>query len=86
MFAARNQRFHAVMAQAACGVVSDVFVGSLEAPADGVRVGVTYSARKQAAVATAHEAIVAALRSGDPDAEAAMRERPERYRRRRTRI
>ncbi|MGW1991949.1 FadR/GntR family transcriptional regulator [Embleya sp. NPDC001921] len=87
VFAAQNQRFHAVVAEAARSVVLDVFASSLKALADGVRVGVTYSARKQAAVAAAHEVIVAALRTGDPDAaEAAMREHleeAERYWRRR---
>ena len=86
-FAEQNRRFHAVVAEAARSVVLDVFVSSLKALADGVRVGVSYSARKQAAVATAHEAIVTALRAGDPDAaETAMRdhlEEAERYWRRR---
>ncbi|NUP30721.1 MAG: FadR family transcriptional regulator [Streptomycetaceae bacterium] len=75
VFVAENQRFHTVIAEAAQSVVLDVFVNTLHAIADGVRVGVRYSARKQAAIADAHEAVVDALRARDPDrAEAAMRE------------
>ncbi|MCF2533648.1 FadR/GntR family transcriptional regulator [Yinghuangia soli] len=75
VFVAQNQRFHSLVAEAAQSVVLDVFVSTLKAIADGVRVGVQYSARKQAAIADAHQAIVDACKARDPDrAEAAMRE------------
>ncbi|MGW0662924.1 FadR/GntR family transcriptional regulator [Streptodolium elevatio] len=75
VFATENQRFHTLIAEAAQSVVLDVFVSTLKTIADGVRVGVEYSARKQAAVADAHEAIVDAVRARDPErAEAAMRD------------
>ncbi|MDI2129385.1 FadR/GntR family transcriptional regulator [Yinghuangia seranimata] len=75
VFVAENQRFHTLIAEAAQSVVLDVFVRTLQTIADGVRVGVQYSARKQAAIATAHAAIVDALRDRDPErAERAMRD------------
>lgn len=87
VFAAQNQRFHLLVAEAAQSVVLDVFVSTLKTIADGVRVGVQYSPRKQAAIADAHEAITDALRARDPDrAEQAMRDHlaeAERYWRRR---
>lgn len=75
VFVAENQRFHTLIAEAAQSVVLDVFVSTLQTIADGVRVGVQYSARKQAAIATAHATIVEALRNRDPEgAERAMRD------------
>ncbi|WP_436777425.1 FadR/GntR family transcriptional regulator [Yinghuangia sp. YIM S09857] len=75
VFVTQNQRFHGLVAEAAHSVVLDVFVSTLKAIADGVRVGVQYSARKQSAVADAHQAVIDAFKARDPDrAEAAMRE------------
>ncbi|MCF2532443.1 FadR/GntR family transcriptional regulator [Yinghuangia soli] len=75
VFVAENQRFHTLIAEAAQSVVLDVFVSTLQTIADGVRVGVEYSARKQSAIAAAHASIVEALRAGDPErAEQAMRD------------
>lgn len=74
VFVAENERFHTLIAEAAQSVVLDVFVSTLQTIADGVRVGIQYSARKQAAIATAHTSIVEALRARDPErAELAMR-------------
>jgi DNA-binding FadR family transcriptional regulator len=74
-FITQNQRFHTLVAEAANSVVLDVFVSTLKTIADGVRVGIHYSPRKQAAIADAHEAVIEALRARDPEAaERAMRE------------
>jgi GntR family transcriptional regulator, transcriptional repressor for pyruvate dehydrogenase complex len=73
-FVEENQRFHGIVAEATGSAILRVFNETLKSSADGVVVGVKYTARRRAAVAQAHERVVEALRSRDADAaEEAMR-------------
>lgn len=65
LFLRENQRFHGIIAEATGSVVLLTFNDSLKSIADGASVGVHYTARRHSAVATAHQAIVDALRKGD---------------------
>ncbi|HEX6754893.1 MAG TPA: FCD domain-containing protein [Mycobacteriales bacterium] len=74
LFLAENQRFHGIVADATGSAILRVFNETLKSIADGAVVGVTYTARRRAAVARAHERVVEALRRRDPEAaEEAMR-------------
>jgi DNA-binding FadR family transcriptional regulator len=73
-FLEENQSFHGIVAEATGSTILRVFNETLKSIADGAVVGVTYTARRRAAVAQAHERVVEALRSRDADAaEEAMR-------------
>lgn len=75
IFLMENQRFHGTVADATGSVVLRIFNETLKAIADGAVVGVKYSTRRRQAVASAHERVLEALRSGDGvAAEDAMRE------------
>lgn len=72
-FLRENQEFHSRIASAA-GTVLHTFHESLKFIADGAFVGVRYTARRRLAVAEAHQQVLDALRTRDPDlAEEAMR-------------
>ena len=74
LFLEENQRFHRIVAEAIGSAILRVFNETLKSVADGAAVGVTYAARRRAAVARAHERVVEALRRRDPEAaEEAMR-------------
>ena len=74
LFLEENQRFHRIVAEATGSAILRVFNETLKSVADGAAVGVTYAARRRAAVARAHERVVEALRRRDPEAaEEAMR-------------
>lgn len=73
LFLRENQRFHATVAEATGSAVLRTFNDTLKSIADGASMGVQYDARRHAAVADAHERVVAALRTHDgPAAEQAM--------------
>jgi DNA-binding FadR family transcriptional regulator len=74
IFLSENQFFHAKIAEVTGSGVLQAFNDTLKSIADGVVVGVEYTARRRLAVAAAHEKVVDALRTHDPDAAAeAMR-------------
>lgn len=74
IFLSENQFFHGKIAEFTGSGVLRVFNDTLKTIADGVVVGVEYTARRRLAVAAAHEKVVDALRARDPDAAAeAMR-------------
>lgn len=74
IFLSENQFFHAKIAEVTGSGVLQAFNDTLKSIADGVVVGVEYTARRRLAVAAAHEKVVEALRTHDPDAAAeAMR-------------
>jgi GntR family transcriptional regulator, transcriptional repressor for pyruvate dehydrogenase complex len=66
VFLAENRFFHTRIADIAGSSVLRVFNDTLKSIADGAVVGVEYPARRRLAVATAHEKVVDALRTGDP--------------------
>ncbi|MEO7627512.1 MAG: FadR/GntR family transcriptional regulator [Nocardioides sp.] len=74
IFLSENQFFHAKIADLTGSGVLRAFNDTLKSIADGAVVGVEYTARRRLAVAAAHEKVVDALRTRDPDAAAeAMR-------------
>lgn len=74
IFLSENQFFHTTIADLTGSGVLRAFNDTLKSIADGVVVGVEYTTRRRLAVATAHEKVVDALRTRDPDAAAeAMR-------------
>jgi DNA-binding FadR family transcriptional regulator len=75
VFLEQNQLFHATIARASGNPVLRIFVETLKSLADGAIVGIRATSERRADVAAAHEKIVDALRTGDPEAsEAAMRD------------
>ncbi|MFI5436261.1 FadR/GntR family transcriptional regulator [Rhodococcus baikonurensis] len=70
VFLAENQYFHAKIAEFTGSAVLRVFNDTLKSIADGVVVGVAYTARRRLAVAAAHEKVVDALRTRDPEVAA----------------
>lgn len=75
VFLEENSRFHTIIAEATGSSVLWVFNETLKSIADGAVVGVEYTPRRRLAVAAAHEKVVVALRSRDPQAaEDAMRD------------
>jgi DNA-binding FadR family transcriptional regulator len=73
LFLRENARFHAGVAAATGSAVLRTFNDTLKAIADGAVVGVKYTSRRHAAVAAAHERVMAALRAHDAvAAESAM--------------
>jgi GntR family transcriptional regulator, transcriptional repressor for pyruvate dehydrogenase complex len=74
VFLRENQRFHSVLAESTGSHILLVFNGTLKTIADGAVLGVEYTVRRRQSVALAHERVLDALRSRDPEAaEAAMR-------------
>jgi GntR family transcriptional regulator, transcriptional repressor for pyruvate dehydrogenase complex len=67
-FFEENARFHTLIAEASGSVVLRVFSESLKSIADGLFAGVRYNVKRRRAIARAHERIVDALASHDPDA------------------
>jgi len=65
LFLRENQRFHATVAAATGSTVLRTFNDTLKAIADGAQMGVSYTERRHAAVAKAHQVIADALRVGD---------------------
>jgi len=73
VFLEENQRFHSIIAVVAGNVVLGVFTETLKTVADGALAGVRYTPNRRRAVASAHQAIVNALRARDvEEADAAM--------------
>lgn len=73
VFLEENQRFHSLIADVAGNVVLGVFTETLKTVADGALAGVRYTPNRRRAVASAHQAIVDALRGRDVEAaDAAM--------------
>jgi DNA-binding FadR family transcriptional regulator len=67
----RNQQFHRLIGQASGNVVFRVFLESMMSISDGKAMGVSYGRRQIKHIAAAHERIIAALESADPDLAAA---------------
>jgi len=73
VFRRENERFHQIVAEASGSVTLRVFSDTLKNIASGEEFGIEYRPDHHAAVAKAHERIVAALRKHRPrDAEKAM--------------
>lgn len=67
-FSRLNRRFHSLIAEHCGNVVLQTFVETLLTVGDGRTVGISYAPRQVTAIAAAHERIIAALESGDPQA------------------
>jgi GntR family transcriptional regulator, transcriptional repressor for pyruvate dehydrogenase complex len=74
-FLEQNHRFHTMIAQVSGNPVLRIFTETLKSLADGAIVGIRATAERRDDVAGAHQRIVDALRTNDPDAaERAMHE------------
>jgi len=74
IFLRENHRFHGSIAEAGANVVLRVFSETLMSINDGAIVGADYDAARRSDVADAHEAVILALASRNPEAaDVAMR-------------
>jgi DNA-binding FadR family transcriptional regulator len=62
-----NARFHQLIAQSSGNRVFEYVVASLSWISDGSTMGVEYRTKEREAVADAHQRVVDAIKSGDPD-------------------
>ena len=80
LFFQENQRFHELIAHASDNVVFASMVNSLLNVLHGTSMGYDYATDRRRNTVKAHETILAALKSGDPDeAEAAMKRHIDGY-------
>jgi GntR family transcriptional repressor for pyruvate dehydrogenase complex len=69
-FLHENERFHAIVAEAADNHVFEFVIGSLKKITDATRLGVDYPPETRATVADFHQRIYEAIKAGDPQAAA----------------